>query len=122
MSESILAETFREAMRISDRMKFEGASKADRQAMVETALRQAWPQVRAWRYLCENCNDYGLKMHDCPGDATCGRSMAHLPHEYGRPCWCDAGRKFRPKAVAPEDLEGAGRAPKKSKPFTRFGR
>lgn len=107
-----------EAMRLWDEQKAEGGSLEERRAGMERTLRASWPLTREWKYICDACDDYGLRMQDCPGDATCGRKKEHLPHTFGTPCWCAKGIGFRgkPKAV-PEDFASAGR----SKP-TRIGR
>ncbi len=91
----LLAQTFTEAMRIWEGQKADGVPKTTREADLEKTLRAAWPHGREWKYLCDTCRDVGLEMLDCPGDATCGRVKPHLPHEFGRPCWCAAGRRFR---------------------------
>jgi hypothetical protein len=116
-----LAKTYAVAMRIWDAQKADGVSKADRIAGLERTLRAAWPQMREWKYLCSSCHDYGLVIGDCPGthNATCGRTKPHLPHDFGTPCWCQAGNTYRdkPKPSA-EDFTQAG----KSKQMTRLGR
>lgn len=125
-----LAATMTEAMRIWDEQKADGVPVVDRQAGLIKTLQAAWPKGRSepWHDLCASCRDYGLVMHDCPGDATCGdapagsthqrRKVPHLPHEYGSPCWCDKGKRFRIKPKTAEDFTGAGRH---GKP-TRIGR
>jgi hypothetical protein len=116
--EGPLAKAFRETMLIWDVQKADGVSLVDRLAGLTRVLQDAWPRDREWKYLCANCSDYGLVLHDCAGDATCGRSKPHLPHGFGEPCWCSLGARFRakPKPTA-EDFTAAG----KSKP-TRVGR
>lgn len=113
-----LATAFREAMVLWDKLKANGGTLADLTGGLEHVLRGVWPYTREWHYLCVQCDDHGLMIGSCPGDATCGRTKAHGPHEFGRPCWCDKGRPFRdkPKPSA-EDFTAAG----KSKP-TRIGR
>lgn len=110
----LLASTFAEAMRIWDGQKADGVSKAQREADLEKTLRAAWPQVREWYYLCSSCRDMGLAMSACPGDATCGRGKPHLPHDFGRPCSCQAGERFRerPRPVP---------APPPSRKLTKVG-
>ncbi len=108
-----LAKTFVEAMRIWDADKADGVSLSERLTRLERTLRTVWPQTREWKYLCTSCQDIGLVMSACPGDATCGRHKPHLPHDFGTPCWCDRGRAFRPKAKAtPEDFTAAGKMTK----------
>ncbi len=119
---SDLADTITECFRVMDQMKADGATKAERLAFAETAIRHSWPYEREWKFLCATCRDYGLEMFDCPGDATCGRHKAHLPHEFGKPCWCSVGAKFRQKTrTADDDVTSAAKTPKPSK-FTRAGR
>lgn len=113
-----LAQTYAAAMALWDGQKADGVTREDRLICLEKALRCAWPQVRAWKDLCQTCRDYGLKMVPCAGDATCGRTHPHLPHEFGTACWCPAGEKFRakPKPTA-EDFTAAGQSN-----LTRVGR
>lgn len=116
-----LAQTFVAAMDIWQAQTAEGLSVHQRVATLTKTLKLAWPQTREWKYLCDACDDYGLRIASCPGDATCGRMKEHGPHEFGTPCWCAAGKKFRPApAPMPEDFTQAGKA--KSKPLTRLGR
>jgi hypothetical protein len=112
-----LARTIQAAIRIWDGQKADGIAEPERVAGLEKTLRAAWPQVREWKYLCSNCADYGLVMAVCGGDRFCGRDHEHLAHEFGRPCWCSAGQKFKPKPVNAEDFTQAA----KTKP-TRIGR
>lgn len=122
-----LASTFIEAMRIWDVQKKDGVSEADRVDGLSKSLRAAWPQAppqEAWtyQYACERCSGYGLETLTCPGDATCGRRKPHLAHDYGTPCWCDAGKRFRaPAKPNPEDFSAAGKTPKRSG-FAKVGR
>ena len=81
----LLSRTVTDAMELWDEQKAGGVSLADRQRGLLGVLQDAWPQVREWKYLCQNCNDTGLVMALCDGDATCGRSKVHLPHEFGTP-------------------------------------
>lgn len=119
--DGILAQTLKAAMGFWDAMKADGASFQARCEALERTLRASWPFTREWKYLCQTCGDYGLEMLECPGDTTCGRLKPHLPHDFGRPCWCSAGARFRGKPKpAPEDFAAAGKT--KSKPFTRIGR
>lgn len=116
---SDLAATVMECFRVWDRMKAEGGTIADRDALIQTALRQCWPFTREWKYLCATCDDLGLEMHRCPGDATCGRSNPHYAHDFGKPCWCSAGQKFRPKGKSQEDIVSQAA---RTRPMTRAGR
>lgn len=115
-----LAQVFMEAMRVWDADKAGGMPLTERFRNLEQTLRAAWPQTREWKYLCRACADVGLEMHVCPGlkDATCGRTNPHYAHEFGTPCWCSAGQRFREKAKpTADDFTMAG----KSKP-TKLGR
>ncbi len=115
-----LAQVFQTAMRLWDADKAAGMPLGERLRNLEQTLRAAWPQTREWKYLCQQCHDYGLVMNVCPGlrEAICGRTKPHYAHEFGTPCWCSAGQRFKdkPKPTA-EDFTMAG----KSKP-TRVGR
>jgi hypothetical protein len=117
--EGLLAQTFHEAMRIWDLQKAEGVSKADRVAGLAKALREAWPKSRdaAWRYLCDRCDDYGLVISQCPGDATCGDPKPHGAHSYGTPCWCEKGNRFKSPAPSPDDYTQAAKG--KSRPVKK---
>jgi len=119
-----LAETFIEAMRIWDAQKADGVSKADRVTGLAKSLEAAWPKGRdtTWKYLCDHCHDYGLEILTCPGDATCGRSKPHQAHEWGNPCWCSKGQRFKvPAKPSAENFSAAGKTPKRSA-FARIGR
>lgn len=120
-SRGTLATTYIAAMAIWDAQKADGIPRAERLSGLEKSLRAAWPQTREWKYLCERCSDYGLEILSCQGvtDAICGEVKPHYAHEFGQPCWCAAGARFREKPKpAPEDFQAAG----KSKPMTRVGR
>jgi hypothetical protein len=61
-------------------------------------------------YLCEVCNDTGLQVFECSGDASCGRPRRHLPHSWGKPCHCPKGLKFQPAPKpAAADFTAAGK-------------
>ena len=119
LSDSVLAETIREAFKAWDSQKALGATVAERVANLAKTLRASWPFVREWKYLCGECHDYGLRIYDCDGDATCGRPRPHLPHDYGVACWCTNGGRFRVKV---RTEEGAVEAAAKVRKPTRFGR
>ena len=103
-------------------MRQAGADEAEIAKATERSVRSAWPTTREWKYLCQTCADYGLEMLDCPGDRTCGRDKEHLSHEFGRPCWCDAGAKFRKAPRSEEDFQQAGKVQKPARGFSRMGR
>ena len=95
-TEGTLAATVREALRLAKLMKADGVPSDEIQATLTNTLRAAWPVTREWKYLCASCDDTGLVMSDCSGDATCGRTFIHQRHTFGTPCWCKAGSRFRP--------------------------
>ena len=118
-SEQTLGQVAVEAAKIWHQMRENGASIEQCTTSMEAVVRARWPFTREWKFLCSNCDDVGLVMGDCPGDATCGRPRQHLPHSFGTPCWCGLGNKFKDKQpAAPEDFAQAGRTRKP----TRFGR
>lgn len=118
-SDSVLVQTYHAAMAHWDQQKADGVSLTERQAGFEKTIRACWPFTREWKYLCDRCLDYGLEIATCPGDATCGRVKAHLPHTFGSPCWCAQGSRYKEKPKpGKEDFSHAG----KSKPMTRLGR
>ena len=113
-----------DALRMRDRLKADGLTGPALNAALETLLRDVWPKptdrTDPWHDLCAQCRDYGLEMHACPGDATCGRRRRHPEHEYGRPCFCPAGRRHQEKrAPSPEDATTLAAKPKK--PMSRWG-
>lgn len=121
LSESVLGQTIKAALAEWQNQKTAGATLAERVRNLEQTLRAAWPFTREWHYLCLECDDHGLKMRPCPGDATCGRSKPHLQHEFGTPCWCAAGDRFKVKARTEQgDVERAAKTRKKEP--TRWGR
>lgn len=116
---STLAKAYRECLPILDAMKADGVPFLERIKGLEAVIRQCWPFTREWHYLCGECSDYGLRMADCAGDATCGRKKPHLPHDFGTPCWCEQGRRFR---VRERTEESAVEAAAKVRKPSRFGR
>lgn len=115
----------KETFRLWDRMRDAGQSFQERCQFLEGVLRQILRFGREWKYLCQQCDDYGLIIADCGGDSACGRHRAHLPHVFGTPCTCAKGRAFEQpsKDVHPEDFTAAGRTAKpKSRQFRGFGR
>ena len=119
LTEGVLSATITEALRLRDRMRADGATATELDAALEKTLRAAWPFAREWKVLCATCRDYGLDLHQCAGDATCGRTRPHLPHDYGEPCWCAAGKRFRAPMKTEDDFTQAGTV--KRRP-SRFGR
>lgn len=115
-----LAATYDAAMKLWDAQRRDGIGFVERLKGLTIALRNAWPKGRdtEWKYTCTNCLDYGLAMSECVGDATCGRVKRHLPHDYGNPCWCQAGARFKVTAKRPADFTEAAQ----TKQPTRVGR
>lgn len=133
-----LAAVFKEAMRLTDRMKADGVPKDERETFVATALREAWPKSREtpWVYYCDVCSDTGWAVRTCV-QGSCGRPFK-LPkqhaddrtgqgkcrggHTYAAPCDCARGevqRRALLKERRPEDAIDV--AAKVAKP-TRLGR
>jgi len=50
---------------------------------------QPEPQ-RAWTVECTKCDDTGWDRYECTGDAYCGRTKPHRPHDFVKPCPCRA--------------------------------
>lgn len=121
MKSGKLATAFGAFMATWEELKAQRVSFFDRCKQLEAVLRANFPEGREqpWRYLCEHCDDSGLRIADCPGDATCGRERKHGQHIFGTPCWCQAGARFRQKPKpTPEDFTQAGR----NRKMTRLGR
>lgn len=114
-----LAETISAALQIRDTMRGDGVPEAECAAALERTIRASWPFTREWHVLCARCEDTGLEMRQCSGDAMCGRRNLHPPHAYGTACWCEKGKPFRPKQAGSDDeLVGVAKTKKPS----RFGR
>jgi hypothetical protein len=123
IKDGILAQTFRAAMELWDGQKADGVSLRERIEGLTRTLMAAWPKGRVedWKYLCHECDDYGVRYFDCPGDSSCGRHKRHLPHDYVRACHCGAGQRMTPPApAAADDYAQAGRTKKKN--ASGFGR
>lgn len=116
--EGALAQTFRVAMRIWDEQKEQGVPLHERVLGLSKSLRACWPQTREWKFICHRCDDRGLAMETCQGDHTCGRSKPHLPHDFGRPCTCSVGNRFKAPAPALDDYAAAGKSRPAKKGFT----
>lgn len=131
MTEQTLGQIVMDALAMRDQLKADGLSGAALDQSLETVLRETWPKpigrTEPWHDTCAHCRDYGLSMGWCPGDATCGDNPVtsrprkpHAPHEYGKPCWCTAGRRHLDKPVPNED-DAMTLAARPKKP-TRWGR
>lgn len=137
LSEGLLAQTVREALRLRDQMRADGSTEEELTKGLEQTLRAAWPQTRPWHYICEDCSDTGWRHQICTPETPCGRPFTKPGqsaddytgrgrcgpnHTYVEPCWCRKGELRRsgmdakPKS---EDYLGVGKV---SKPPSRFGR
>ncbi len=137
-----LADTIKAMLAERDHQRAAGASETELARNMEQSLRAALPQERPWKYLCRECDDTGLIIRTCrrgqrcdgiasridssqdrPGKYT--RLCAKAPdsdyeHEYGEPCWCNAGNRFKARPQSEIDpVQEATKAPKKP---TRWGR
>lgn len=139
MNDGHLAETFKVAMELAAKMRADGASRADCDEAVATALREAWPKDRdePWRYYCDRCIDTGWVVKACQ-QGLCGRPFK-LPkqasddhtgqgtcrdgHTYAEPCWCQKGQALKSGLLKTPRLEDDAIevAARTSKP-TRVGR
>lgn len=110
------------AVEEAEQMRAQGADRAQVYAALEAVIREAWPKGRSepWRSLCGDCRDYGWRIYQCDGDATCGRLNAHAAHDYAVACWCEKGRAFiaKPKREV-DELSSVGKMPKAP---SRWGR
>lgn len=117
-----LAEAYKDCLPILDAQKKAGVPFLERIKGLEGVIRTFWPFTREWHYVCGECADYGLQMANCDGEkhrCGLGKGKPHLPHEYGRPCWCSAGARFKARERTEETAVEA--AAKVRRP-TRFGR
>lgn len=131
-----LGEIAMELLELARQMRDEGATVDEVNAYVERGLRSAWPSVREWKYLCDDCSDTGWKHGICSdrnhcgrpfklpnqrGDDYTGRGQCRPGHDFVRPCYCKNGRDRYTdlyKTRQAEDFTTAG----KTKPMTRLGR
>ncbi len=119
------------ALKMRDELKAGGLTWPELDRALEHVLRDTWPKPKGrtepWHDICLNCRDYGLEMLWCDGGSICGPHPVtkaprklHAPHEYGRPCFCSAGRRHMEKSQpTPED---AVTQAAKRKPMSRWGR
>ena len=140
---SVFVDRIMAAIHTAGQMRGDGASQAEVTGAIEEAVRAVWPYTREWHYLCDACRDTGLVLHTCRTGARCSgissrtdasgerpgkyrRLCALHPtstytHEYGVPCACGKGDRFRPKARSHSDELGeVGKTT--SRPLTRWGR
>ncbi len=112
-----LATAVQEALAIRDQMHADGVTGAALNTGLEGVLRDFWPKPHrdAWQDICPQCRDYGVVMHQCLGDDTCGRRFLHGPHDYAKPCLCAKGKRFTEKQkTTPDDADT--KAAKQRKP------
>jgi hypothetical protein len=137
-----LATAIREALRLRDKMKADGVAPDDIAAGLERLVRDVWPKTREWHYICDLCNDTGLRMYVCQRGQRCNgistridnprdtpgkyrRLCAMHPdsdysHDYGEPCICARGDRF--KRVSKPERDDLGDAARKPSQPSRFGR
>jgi hypothetical protein len=116
-----VADSLMDAVRIRRQLLADGQTVEQADRYLEGVLRSMWPRMKPWTYGCSVCSDVGLEMRWCEGldRPLCGRTFPHDGHEYGRPCTCARGVRFRPKERTPEDFVAAGKTPKRQP--TRWG-
>jgi hypothetical protein len=122
ITESKLAAAYKECLPILDAQKAAGVPFLERIKGLEAVLRQFWPFRAVHHFNCERCADYGLELHQCDGEqhrCGLGKGKPHLPHEYGTPCWCVAGARFKARERTDQTMVEAAATVKKP---TRFGR
>src|SRR3990167_1031325 len=69
--EGTLAATMREALRLRDQMRADGATEVELAQALEQTVRAAWLFTRAWKYLCQACDDTGAVRHVCTPSQRC---------------------------------------------------
>ena len=110
------------AVKVWSAIKADGA-RADADAYLEKAVRDAWPPAREWKYLCDRCNDTGWELDWCVAGARCGRrwceQQPEYGHEYMRRCVC---AKAVPVVRIPsEDVGTAGKVTRRGKGWRQVG-
>lgn len=112
-TEATLGRLVMEAVSECDRLRQAGASIEDVQRGLENLIRDRWPFVREWHYICSSCNDCGLVM-------VSEVNKLGTRVETGYPCSCPKGNRFRPKVRTEDDAVAAAARAKKAP--SRFGR
>ncbi len=121
-----------DALKMRDQLKADGLAGPDLDKALEAVLRDSWPRPKdraePWHDKCLVCRDYGLEMLWCPGDSTCGSHPVtkaprkpHAAHEYGKPCFCEAGRRHLLEKAQPT-MDDAMTMAAKPKKMSRWGR
>lgn len=117
-----LASVIEEALNQREQMKAQGMTDAELAEGFEQVVREVWPFTREWKYLCNTCNDTGLELRNCPDGQLCGlgKGKQHEhPHEYGVPCFCSLGARFKKRGPTPED--DVAKAARTTRKPSRFG-
>lgn len=109
------------------RLKADGATGAELEDGLAAVVREAWPKHRPepWHYLCATCADSGLELRICHDGKGCGLAEGkphEHPHEYGVPCFCSLGHRFRERRPQVDDAITAAARTARPKPMSRFGR
>lgn len=132
-------------LRLWREMRVGGLSPEQADQALEKSIRDVWPKGREepWHYVCELCNDTGLRLFVCRRGQRCNgistrtdapketpgkykRLCAKHPdseyeHDYVTPCLCERGDGWRDKPKAPADFAEAGKTAPKPRKFSRFG-
>ena len=140
LSDSQLAATLREVLRLRAIRLSDGVSPAELNAELETTLRQVWPYEREWHYECPACQETGYEHRQCRPGMRCGgvssrvdhwkeragkylrlcTKEATYTHDYVTACTCRRGVALQTgPARIPDGYAAAGKQPK---PMSRFGR
>lgn len=142
-SDRRLSQAIDEALTLRKQMVADKMPAADIAASFEQVVRDVWPKGREWHYLCEQCSDTGLIIYTCRPGARCNgistrtdgphekpgkyrRLCAQHPdsdytHEYGEPCDCKNGSRFRKAPPTDRDVLNDAAMKPKPKPFSKFG-
>ncbi len=122
-----LSGTIAECLRLTAKMRQDGATPDEIHAYIEAVLRESWPKGRVWKYICDRCQDTGWEYFQCAGSqvvgpSDCARTKAHLPHNYVEYCTCEKGNRMAGARAmaAPDALESVAKKPAKS--FSKWGR
>ncbi len=135
-TEGKLASAFRQALTLIDSQREAGVSREERLQGLDAVLRDAWPTVRPWKYVCQRCDDVGWAPAICTPDRPCGRPFrlsgsagddytgrgrCTPGHDYVEPCLCSKGQDFRRQLLKQRRPEDFAQAAARTKP-TKVGR
>ncbi len=133
------------AVKIRRQMRDDGASVEECDKYLEGVLRASWPKgrVETWHYMCQECRDTGLVMHECTPTNRCDGISTRVDHpkdkpgkyqrlcvrdptyshDYGVPChYCERGSRFRQNSTTTvHDVTSLGRGRRKPQGPSRFG-